>query len=693
MLCLITDDAKKEGFGKNVVDYLIKNREYEAAVAKAMEEGEGDLVQSNIVLHGPPGAGKSSVKQLIIGLPPLPKEKHTATDIVENAVRAISTSQMKHFKVIKNDELIGMIANEVDQHKPQMKKEGKHSNNQTKPTASENEPLQSTAKSAPVSTTVNIGYSLQYDEGSLLPQVSLKAASIQSIRNRLSKARGPVKIFDSHWHHVVDSGGQPQFQDILPLVYRNPSFNIVVVRLTDGLDTKPKVCFYEEGRNLYTLPDHLAPSNRHSIISMCQMAASQASLGGVAPYVMIVGTHRDMLGRNSETKIREWNQGLAGIKEEFGNVLIPKSAEEIIFAVNTMAPEGAEREEYTKELQECITSVTERHASPVKVPLRWLAYQLDLDKGEGVVRISECNKTGEGLGMKKEDVKFALEFFTKVAMILYFPEDIPDLVLTKMDPFIGKLSKLIKASFIPPKYCPTEESSKLHKKGLFHKSFLTEAFRDVKTNILQDEEFLKLLECLKIAVHVGGGEYFLPSALSLEPSSNEFTWEMHSIPLVFSWGERILPQGFFFTVAVELLGRSNEKGDMKFELRTDIAQCREEIQVNTVHGEIPGVVKLINRTRWIQVCSSSNAEYCPTIYKEVNTAVEKTVKRFEHTGIGSPTVTVLCPIKDHEDHYCLLSADKKKFTCLANKSRTGSVTPDMLRWTQGTYSEQLCALE
>ena len=673
------------GFGENVVDYLKKkNREYEAAVAKAMEEGEGDLVQSNIVLHGPPGAGKSSVKRLIIGLPPLPKEKHTATDIVENAVRAISTSQMTHFKVIENEELIGMIANEVDYHKPQIKEEEKHSNNQKKPTASENEPLQSTAKSAPVSTTVNIGSSLHSDEGSLLPHSSLKAASTQSIRDRLSKTRGPMKIFDSHWHHVVDCGGQPHFQDILPLVYRNPSFNIVVVRLTDGLDTKPKVCFYEEGQNVYTLPDHVAPSNRHSIVSMCQMAANQAGLGGVAPYVMIVGTHRDMLGRNSEAKIRKWNQGLAGIKKKFGTVLISKSATEIIFAVNTMAPEGAERQEYTKELQECITAVTKQHASPVQVPLRWLAYQLDLDKGEGVVRLSECNKTGERLGMKKEDVKFALQFFTKVAMIFYFPEDMPDLVLTKMDLFIGKLSKLVKASFIPPKYCPTDESSKLRNKGLFHKSFLVKAFLDMETDILQDEEFLKLLECLKIAVHVGEGEYFLPSALSLEPSSKKFHFKMHSVPLVFSWGERILPHGFFFTVAVELLGRSKEKNDIRFELHTDIAQCREEFQMNAVHGEIPGVVKLINRTSWIQVCSSSQARHCPTIYKAVNTAVEKTVKRFEHTGIGSPIVTVLCPIKNHKDHYCLLSADKKKFTCSANQRRTGCVTPDMLCWTQGT---------
>ena len=668
LFCFDTDDAKKEGF-ESVVDYLENEREFEAAVAKAIEEGEGDLVQSNIVLHGPPGAGKSSVKRLIVGLPPLPKEEHASTDIMEKAVRAISTSQMTHFKVIENEELIGMIANEVDHYKPQIKKEKKQSNNQT------------TMKPAPVSTTVNISSSLQCDEEFPPPQVSLKAASAQSVMNRLSKANGPVKIFDSHWHHVVDSGGQPQFQDILPLVYRNPSFNIVVVRLTDGLDTKPKVCFYEEGQNVYELPDHLALSNRQSIVSMCQMAASQAP----APCVMIVGTHKDMLGRDSEAKIREWNQGLAGIKEEFGNVLIPKSVEEIIFAVNTMAPEGAERKEYTKELQECITANTEQHALPVKVPLRWFAYQLELDKGEGVVRISECNKTGESLGMKKEDVKFALEFFTKVAIIFYFPDDIPDLVLTKMDPFIGKLSKLVKTSFIPPKYCPTDESSKLHKKGLFHKSFLAKAFRDMKTDILQPEEFLKLLECLKIAVHVGEGEYFLPSALSLEPSFNESTFKMHSKPLVFSWGERILPHGFFFTVVVELLGRSNEKGDIRFQLRTDIAQCREEIQMKAVHGKIPGVVKLINRTRWIQVCSSSNAEYCPTIYKAVNTAVEKTLKRFEHTGIGPPTVvTVLCPIKDHGDHYCLISDDKKWFTCTAIESRIDSVTSDMLCWTQGT---------
>ena len=41
--------------------------------------------------------------------------------------------------------------------------------------------------------------------------------------------------------------------DILPLVYRNSSFNIFVVQLTDSLDTKPRVCLYEKAQNVYTL--------------------------------------------------------------------------------------------------------------------------------------------------------------------------------------------------------------------------------------------------------------------------------------------------------------------------------------------------------------------------------------------------------------------------------------------------------
>ena len=82
-----------------------------------MENGWGKLFQSNLVLHGPPGAGKSSVKRVILGQPPLPKHKQSATDILERSVRAVSIDRIastdRHFEVVDNEQIIDRLAGEV----------------------------------------------------------------------------------------------------------------------------------------------------------------------------------------------------------------------------------------------------------------------------------------------------------------------------------------------------------------------------------------------------------------------------------------------------------------------------------------------------------------------------------------------------------------------------------------------------
>ncbi len=91
-------------------------------------------------------------------------------------------------------------------------------------------------------------------------------------------------------------------------------------------------------------------------------------------------------------------------------------------------------------------------------------------------------------------------------------------------------------------------------------------------------------------MNIGGEEYFLPSALSLEPPPKESYFESKSISLSLSWGKLILPHGLFPTVCVELL--AGREGGYVFELRKDISQRREEIQLKEKIRRIPGVVKL-----------------------------------------------------------------------------------------------------
>ena len=260
-----------------------------------------------------------------------------------------------------------------------------------------------------------------------------------------------------------------------------------------------------------------------------------------------------------------------------------------------------------------------------------------------MVRMSECYEVGRNLGMREDKVHLALEFLNQAALILYYPKDVPDLVLTKMDPFTSRLSLLIKASFIPPDNGPKKESIELRQKGVFNKGFLKRVFKGIEDHLISDEEFLKLLESLKVAVHIEGDEYFLPSALSLEPPTEGSSFENGPVPLALLWGDLILPHGFFLTVAVELLQKSRGGDSYEFQLRTDKPQWRGEIQVSEVEGKIPGVMKLKDRKRWIQVSYSNARTCCPLVHQLVHSATQQAVERFHHTGIGSPTIGYVCP--------------------------------------------------
>ena len=516
------------------------------------------------------------------------------------------------------------------------------------------------------------------------PLNTSNSETLKSIREQLAEQVEPSsEIFDVDWMYLTDSGGQPQFLDVLPLLYRNESLQIVVTRLDEGLDDKPKVRFYNKGEDVYTFPDCLTLTNREFIERACQIAEAQAMSGKFVPKVMVVGTHKDNLGIDGEARLKKINEELRKIHQKYNRILICKSEDEVIFDVNAMSPVGKERQQYTEELQDCILKAVEKTGEVIDVPLKWLAFHLDLDKKGGIVRKSECYKTGEILGMGRSDVDEALKYFDKVGLLLHYPDDVPDLVFTKMDSLISRLSRLIIATFIIPGSSVTAPYDRLRERGLFNKSFLPTIFKDLyeSREEFSDDDFLKILESLKISVHVRDDDYFLPSALSLNPPVDDSSFPMSCVPLVYSWDEQILPHSFFPTFVVELL-RQQSRDNLYFELRIHVIQCRDVIQVVAARRNIPGFLKLVDRKRWIEICySCSTTKYCSMIREITSYAVERVIKRFEHTGIKSPKLGFRCRLCDIDDHYCVLSKDLSLVQCYRNE---GPVTPDMSCWIDST---------
>ena len=636
---------------------------------KAMAEGGGNLEHLNIVLHGPPGSGKSSLRRAILGEDPLLPVEQNSTGIMENAVRAVSMDRMKNFKVIKNKDLLDLLAEAVlIQIKKVEESKSTAANSGYKPPVIP-KTMHGGHDIGSTNTSANIDFPNTNSESVVSPTLSI-------IKEKLKSAKLSSDLFNSAWYHLIDSGGQSQYQDIFPLLYNTSSFQILVMRLTDGLDKKIPNCYTVEGKNALKNQQRLQLTNRQYIEKMCQIAASS----NPPSRVMIVGTHKDKLGNNAEAKIEELNRELEDIQKKYVEVVICKSDDEIIFDINTMA-EGKDREEYTRMLQQKIKEVSDKLATSTLVPLQWLAFQLDISNDSGVVKVDDCYKSGRAVGMEVAGIKSALVYFNKAALLLYYPDHIPDIVLTSVDPLVSKLSQLVKASFITPDQTLRAECETLRNKGIFNRAFLDSVLRDTST-ALSNDIFLKLLLCLRIADYIGNNEYFLPSTLSLDLPSKQFVYSC--VPVGFTWNNCLLPHGFFFTVAIELLGTAS---DYIFQLSTTQYQCRQEIVFHEKSHKIPGIVKLIDRITWIQVSTNSPVKHCPVIFKSVKKAVHKALARFKRSiTLDSPSVVSLCPIHPNSAHYCILSSNNENYTCSEDDSIVETVTPDMLRWMcKGDY--------
>ena len=655
-----------------------------------MAEGSGELKHLNTVIHGPPGSGKSSLKRAILGEDPLPEEEQNSTDIMKNAVRAVSMDRLKNFEVITNEDLVELLAKAMlSEIKKVKESKSTAADSGAKPRG--NKPL----SNVPVIEINEIKQQTVHDEQSLRDVAvptntsaskDFSDSSSESVSPTLSKIGDMLKngkfssdLFNSIWHHLIDSGGQSQYQDIFPFLYKNRSFQIVLMRLIDGLDEKLPNCYTVKGKNALENQQLLQLTNRQYIEKMCQIAAS----ANPPSKVMIVGTHRDKLGDDVEAKIEELNQALEDIKKKYGKVLICKSDDEIIFDINTMA-KGEERKEYTQKLQKIIEAVSKKFATSTTVPLQWLAFHLDISKGNGVVKKEYCNKSGKAVGMEVAAIKSALVYLNKAALLLYYPKDIPDVVLTSVDPLVSKLSQLVKASFITPNPALQDECETLRNTGIFNRSFLDDVFAGTST-ALSNDLFLKLLLCLRIADYIGNDEYFLPSALSLDqPCEKKSSDQPNKIdenkctPVGFTFNNRILPYGFFFSVAITFLSASS---DFVFELCPSKRQFRQEIVFEEKTHSIPGIVTLTNKNTWIQVSTTSPAvEYCPDIFKSVEIAIHKAIARFERTTrLDIPKVVSLCTICPNSDHYCTPTHDNKYVTCSESKA-VGAAPADILCW-------------
>ncbi len=284
--------------------------------------------------------------------------------------------------------------------------------------------------------------------------------------------------------------------------------------------------------------------------------------------------------------------------------------------------------------------------------------------------------------MTAEEIEQSLKFFNTLALHIYH-SDFPDMVLIKIDPFIKRLSALIRLSFDPPKDVPTHEYTKLKQSGLFKKSLLSTTFADIDNgNAISVDDFVCISECLKVIVRVTNEEYFIPSVLPVDGTHDHIKYQL--IPCIINWGDHIVLSCFFSTLIVMLLRQKDQQSSQNYftlpPYETTFSQSRVRIKlIAELHG---GVLTLTNESRWIGIYYSHNSMECYlSILKIVCEALEKVITCFENIlgAIQFSFPFFLCPecTRMDDDHLCKLTLNLKDCQCSLDPYKVLPVTPDM----------------
>ena len=329
----------------------------------------------------------------------------------------------------------------------------------------------------------------------------------------------------SNWIHLIDSGGQPQFYDLLPLFIRHASIIVLVQRLCDRLDDYPIVEYYDQGESIST-PYRYSLTNLENVMCLTRTMHSQPTEGKHSK-IMIACTHRDMEGECPETR-DEKNKTLFDLLHPlFPNELV-LYGDEPIFPVNTKEP-NEEDERVAKLLRQAIESSA---PEPVKIPLWWYFLELALQRlaamlGRRVLSRKECLSTAANFGFTKKEFDAALEYFDHLNICLYYPDILPNVVFSDPQVPLDKASELVQHSYRlregsksrGPQEALETKWLKFREQGIVRPEFLEKFPNHYVDELFTPANLLQLFKHrLIFALLPVKDEYFMPSLLQRLPS-------------------------------------------------------------------------------------------------------------------------------------------------------------------------------
>ena len=486
----------------------------------------------------------------------------------------------------------------------------------------------------------------------------------------------------------LDSGGQPQFHEVVAAFSHNVSLVLVFIKLNERLDALCTNAFTDEEGKWFTERCPSLLTNEQMVVQFVHtmMCKPVAGSEGMHTKFMVIGTHRDLMHECEETlaqKNKRLKELLLPVLKE--NVI--KNGNDIIFSVNAKNPD--------KNDKKCFDLIRQKVADlsgalDVDTPIAFLVLLNDVnkyaeDQRKKVVSVEECQAIAGRLKMERQSLEAALIFFNDMSVWMYMPSVLPDVVFVDPQMPLDSINRIVQYSFrVGGGAIPGLVASEcqLWKEGVVSSEMLKgEEFRGCFVRgLFEADDALKLFEKLYIVARLNEREFIMPAMLQTVAEKDMKKYvpapREHVAPLFLHFHMSRIAKGVFCSTHTCMRSKYgwttcyiiDEEGEK-------VPACLFRNAVRLQHPKKAIKITLIHALKHFEVhLDAPEADLpsiCPEIREMLVDAVDSAASAFRFKN-SRASVAFQCPCSSHRVHTATPNEAHSNLVC----TLTGTISRD-----------------
>ena len=527
---------------------------------------------------------------------------------------------------------------------------------------------------------------------------SIEAESLEVFKRavKLQNMSAIRKYLESSWTlYLSNTGGQMEFQELLPLLVCGPSVFFITFPLHHNLDEPYDVCSEFRGRSptkyrsSHTLLDEILQTLA-TIATLDSSAHGLHTLEAAKPKVFFVGTHKDKLPESNRCEIiQQIDKQLqervkqTSLYNPLGSIEFAIVGKQLIFPVNNLAEDEAD----FRYIRMCLHRVVKRNPKEftISCPCAWLIFSLVLRtkyRVDQVLSYSECFTIAQRCGIKVKEINRALSFIhVKLGLIRYFcVDELNKFVIIDPQIIFNTITVVMNETFTKD-HANDNEIDLFYKQGIFSLKLIQDIY-DQKLVIVKDKLslkwHLKLLEYLGIAASFdkhGKKYYFFPAVLCHAPErrspiQTESAGRLPP-PILIGFKSGFCPRGIAVRLIVHLMTsekhrwKPQPKNVFRNEVYFSAGPSDVILRISCTHLE------LVFNPEW-KISHLKIQECCEDVLKQLQKAMQIIIKKYHEC---KHFFALHCTCEDQHPHLAKIKDNGKMKWLRCTKTRETAEFP------------------